>query len=56
MAMIFNVSKMAMDVSETLQHERKQLKKVNKTIKPFQSKIVSHVRCSPVDFGKMLTD
>ena len=32
------------------------MKKVNKTIPQFCSKIVSHLRCSPVDFAKILTD
>ena len=55
-AMVFNVSKMAMDVSENLIYERKQMKKVNKNISQFSSKIVSHLRCSPVDFAQILTD
>ena len=56
LAMIFNVSKLAMDVSENLHSERKQMKKVTKTINSFSSKIVAHVKCSPGDFARILTD
>ena len=44
-------------VSQMIHHEKKQAKKVfKKNLCIFQTKLISHLKCSPTDFAKTLTN
>ena len=55
--LIYTTMGMNKRVSEMIHHEKKQAKKVlKKTLCIFQTKLVSHLKCSPTDFAKTLTN
>lgn len=56
-ALISSVQKMNARVSEMIHYERKALRKQNrKSLNVFKTKIISHVRATPADFAKILTN
>lgn len=57
MFLIFKLKRTNATVYEMIYQEKKHTKKVfKKSLQTFQSRIVSHVRASPTDFAKILSN